>query len=137
MLDKTNDTAIILFDGVCNLCNSSVQFIINRDKKNIFRFASIQSEVGTNLLKLYNFDLSITDSIILIENGKAYSRSTAALRISKRLSGLYCLLYVFIIVPPFIRNAIYDLVAKNRYKWFGKKKECMVPTEEMRSKFIS
>ncbi len=137
MSDKINDIAIILFDGVCNLCNSSVQFVINHDRKDKFRFASIQSEIGESLLKKFNINRSITDSLILIENNRAYTQSTAALRIAKELNGLHPLLYLFIIVPPFIRNAVYDLIAKNRYKWFGKREECMIPTDELRRKFIS
>lgn len=136
MHDTTNDTAIILFDGVCNLCNASVQFIIQHDKKNHFKFASIQSEAGQKLLKKYSIDTSATDSIVLIENNRTYVKSTATLRIAKHLNGLYPLLYGFIIVPAFIRNGIYDLIAKNRYKWFGKKEACMIPSEELRSKFM-
>lgn len=136
MYDTTNDTAIILFDGVCNLCNASVQFIIQQDKKNYFKFASIQSEAGQKLLKKYNIDASIKDSIVLIENNRSYIKSTATFRIVKHLNGLYPLLYGFIIVPPFIRNAVYDVIAKNRYTWFGRKETCMIPSTEIRSKFI-
>jgi len=122
---------IVLFDGVCNLCNSSVQFIIKRDTKDYFRFDSLQSYIEKgNSLPINE------DSIILIENGQFYSRSTAALRIAKRLNGLWKLLYVFIIVPPFIRNAVYDYIARNRYRWFGKQDSCMMPTAEMREKFL-
>lgn len=136
MPDKINDTAIILFDGICNLCNSSVNFIIQHDKRNRFTFASIQSVVGQELLKKYHIDGSITDSLVLIENNCSFIRSTASLRIAKHLNGLYPLLYALILIPPFIRNGVYDLIAKNRYKWFGKKEECMIPTEETRKKFI-
>jgi predicted DCC family thiol-disulfide oxidoreductase YuxK len=137
MTNTQNNKAIILFDGVCNLCNSSVEFVLNHDKKEMFRFASIQSEIGNGFLKRYNIDRSLTDSIIIIENENAYTRSTAALRIAKHLGGVYSLLYLFIIVPPFIRNAVYDFIAKNRYKWFGKQESCMVPTDELKKKFIS
>lgn len=137
MYDTTKDTAIILFDGVCNLCNTSVQFIIQHDKNNYFKFASIQSEVGQELLKKYNIDTSIADSIVLIENNRSYVKSTAILRIARHLKALYPLLYGLIIVPPFVRNVIYDLIAKNRYKWFGKQETCMVPSTEINSKFIS
>lgn len=137
MYDTTNDTAIILFDGVCNLCNASVQFIIQHDKKNHFKFASIQSGAGQKLLKKYNIDASITDSIVLIDHNRSYIKSTATLQIAKHLNGLYPLLYIFIVTPSFIRNGIYDLVAKNRYTWFGRKETCMIPSAEIRSKFIS
>jgi predicted DCC family thiol-disulfide oxidoreductase YuxK len=133
---KTNDTAIILFDGVCNFCNASVNFIIAHDKKNHFKFAAIQSKTGEELLKKYNIDESITDSAVLIENNKSYIKSTAVLRITKHLNGLYPLLYIFIIIPTFIRDGVYDFISRNRYKWFGKKESCMIPTEEMKSKFI-
>lgn len=136
MSDKTNDTAILLFDGVCNLCNSSVHFIIQHDKKDRFKFAAIQSEIGKELFKKFNMDPSLTDSLVLIELNRFYNRSTAALRIAKHLDGLYPLLYIFIIIPPFIRDGIYDLIAKNRYKWFGKKEACMIPSDEIRSKFV-
>ncbi len=134
---QPNDTAILLFDGVCNLCNSSVNFIIKHDKKNYFQFASIQSETGQELLKKHNINASTTDSVVLIENNKYYIKSTATLRIAKHLDGLYPLLYAFIIIPSFIRNVVYDLIARNRYKWFGKRETCMIPTDEIRSKFIS
>ncbi len=126
--------AIILFDGVCNLCNSSVSFIIKHDKKNYFRFAALQSEKGKDLLKTLNVD--VNNSMVLIENDKVYIKSAAALRIVKHLNGFYPLIYFFIIVPSPIRNFIYDFIARNRYKWFGKKETCMIPTEKLRSKFL-
>lgn len=127
---------IILFDGVCNLCNNSVVFIIKRDKKDIFRFAAIQSTEGEKLIEKHGIDTSKTDSIILME-GDSYSvKSTAALKIAKHLKGAYPLLYIFIILPAFFRNWVYDIIAKNRYKWFGKKDICMIPTPELRSKFL-
>ncbi|CAN5416177.1 DUF393 domain-containing protein [soil metagenome] len=131
-----NDTSIILFDGVCNFCNSSVNKIIKHDKKNKFKFAALQSEIGKKILEEYNIDSSKIDSIILIENKKAYIKSTAILRISKQMGSLYPLAYSFIITPAFIRNIVYDFIAKNRYKWFGKKDSCMIPTAEVRSRFI-
>ncbi len=128
---------IILFDGICNLCNSYVNKTIKLDKKNKFKFATLQSEVGKKILRECLIDPSVTDSIILFENKTAYSKSTAVLKIAKLIGGLYSLAFAFIIIPPFIRNAVYDFIAKNRYKWFGKKETCMVPTEEIKSKFIS
>src|ERR1051325_2634533 len=126
------DEAIVLFDGVCNLCNASVRFIIKRDMNKRFKFASLQSSsYSASLFRRLNFDSSGIDSIVLYENGSLFFRSTAVLKIAKYLSGLWKLLYAFIIIPPFIRDAVYDFVARNRYKWFGKRQECELPTPEM------
>jgi predicted DCC family thiol-disulfide oxidoreductase YuxK len=127
---------IILFDGVCNLCNSAINFVIKKDKKNVFRFAALQSEIGQELTSKFNIDTNKGDSIILIDGDKHYEKSSAALRIARQLSGAYPLLYGFIILPKFIRNTVYDYIARNRYKWFGKKESCMIPTEELKSKFL-
>lgn len=127
---------IILFDGVCNLCNSSVNFVIKRDKKDHFRFAALQEAAGRKLLKTYQIDTAATDSIILIENQKVYTKSTAALRIAKELKGGWPLLYGFIVLPTLLRNWVYDWVARNRYRWFGKKDSCMIPTPELQEKFL-
>lgn len=132
----SNNTSIILFDGVCNLCNSSINFVIRHDKKNQFRFTTLQSKTGRELLQKYNIDNITTDSFVLVENNKAYTRSTAALRVCKKLNKLYPLFYSFIIIPSLIRNFVYDLIARNRYKWFGKRDQCMIPTDELRSKFL-
>ncbi len=126
----------ILFDGVCNLCNGAVTYIIKRDKKNVFKFAALQSEIGQQLISKFNIDTSKVDSIILIDGDTHYEKSTAALHIAKQLSGAYPLLFGFIVVPKFIRNSVYDYIAKNRYKWFGKKESCMIPTAELKSKFL-
>jgi len=132
-----NNKKIILFDGVCNLCNDSVQLIIERDKNDVFRFASLQSEVGQKLTTERGIDQEAMDSIILIEPGIAYyEKSTAALEISKHLSGGYSLLRYFSFLPEGFRNGVYDIIAKNRYKWFGKKDECMIPTPELKAKFL-
>ena len=133
---NTNQKKIILFDGVCNLCNTSVAFVIQRDKKDIFRFAALQEEPGKSLLEKHNIDTAQTDSIILLDGDKAYTKSTAALKIAKNLGGGYPLLYGFMVIPNFIRNWVYNYVAKNRYKWYGKKESCMIPTPELRSKFL-
>lgn len=130
-----NDHAVILFDGVCNLCNGFVNFIIRRDQKDYFRFASLQSEAAEKLLSDYEVSEQLK-TIILIENGKVYKRSGAALRICRHLSAGWPLCYAFIIIPAFLRDGIYNLVAKYRYRWFGKKEQCMVPTPELRSKFL-
>lgn len=127
---------IILFDGVCNLCNGAINYVIKRDQKNVFKFAALQSEIGQELTAKFKIDGSKVDSIILIDGDKHYEKSTAALYIAKHLSGAFPLLFGFIIVPKYIRNAVYDYVARNRYKWFGKKDKCMIPTAELKNKFL-
>ena len=126
---------VILFDGVCNFCDASVQFILNRDPNETFHFASLQSEVGQELLKKYRVRNDV-DSMILIEDDKVYYKSSAALRISRHLRGAWKLLYVFMIVPAPIRNIVYDLIARNRYKWFGQKESCMLPPPNVRKRFL-
>ncbi|MBT8206265.1 MAG: thiol-disulfide oxidoreductase DCC family protein [Eudoraea sp.] len=129
--------SIILFDGVCNLCNSAVQFIIKHDKKDRYRFSAIQSEQGKKLTSERNIDTKKIDSIILIEPGKAYYiKAPAALQIGKSFGGGWRALSIFEWVPPVISNWIYDLVARNRYRWFGRKEQCMIPTEELKAKFL-
>ncbi|MFO7719860.1 MAG: thiol-disulfide oxidoreductase DCC family protein [Gillisia sp.] len=131
------DKKIILFDGVCNLCNNSVNFIIEHDKNDIFRFASLQSEIGRKLTSERGIDPEELDSIVLIEPGVAYfKKSTAALEISKELSGGYAMLKHFSFLPEGLRDGVYDLIANNRYKWFGKKESCMIPTPELKAKFL-
>jgi len=127
---------IILFDGICNLCNSAVTFIIKRDKKDVFRFASLQSDLGNELLRKFAIDPEKTDSLILISEGKAFIKSSAALQIARGLDGGYPLLVVFLLLPKFLRNGVYDFIARNRYDWFGKKENCMIPTPELKSKFL-
>ncbi|WP_353132097.1 thiol-disulfide oxidoreductase DCC family protein [Pseudopedobacter sp.] len=129
--------SVILFDGVCNLCNSFVQFVIKHDRKERFRFASLQSDFAEKELANSFIDNQKMSTVILLENGKFYSKSTAALRILKKLNGLWPLLYVFIIVPVFIRDTVYNLIARNRYKWFGKKDSCMIPSPELQRRFLS
>lgn len=128
---------IILFDGVCNLCQASVQFVIKRDPHNKFKFASLQSAYGQQVLQHQGFSTDRLTSFILVENGKVYRRSTAALRVAKQLPGAWPLLYAFIAVPPFVRNAVYDFIAANRYRWFGKQESCMLPTPELKAKFMA
>ena len=130
------DKPIILFDGVCNLCQGSVQFILKHDKKQQFLFASLQSQVAHELLRSFKNNSPSNKSFVLIENGSMFIRSTAALRVCRRLNGAFPLLYGLMIVPAFIRNAVYDLVARNRYKWFGKLKECWLPTPELSARFL-
>jgi predicted DCC family thiol-disulfide oxidoreductase YuxK len=130
------DKSIVLFDGVCNFCNSSVNFIIDRDYKDSFRFAALQSEKGIELMKGFGLDSENLKTIILIENGKYYTKTTAALKIAKQLKGFWKISYIFIIIPPFIRNIAYSIIARYRYIWFGKKDACRIPSPEEREKFL-
>lgn len=125
---------IILFDGVCNFCNSSVNFIIEHDQKGYFKFAPLQSEIGKSLIE--KFGLNEVDSIILVEDDKAYTHSTAALKFIRHLDGIWSWAYIFIIIPRPIRDFFYKLFAANRYRLFGKKDVCMMPTPEIRSRFL-
>ncbi len=128
---------IVLFDGVCNLCNSSVQFIIQHDTKDVFRFVALQSELGQGILKHIGIADNNIDSIVLYEPGIAYQyKSSAAIEIAKELGGIFILGTVFRIIPTAIRNFIYDYIAKNRYKWYGKQEACMVPTPALKAKFL-
>lgn len=127
---------IILFDGVCNFCNSAVQFIIKHDKKGKFQFAPLQSSIGEKLIAS-NPELKNLDSVILLQNGKVKTESTAALHISKKLDGWPKMFYIFIAIPAPIRNYFYQLFASNRYRFFGKSETCMIPTKEIRDRFLS
>ena len=128
---------IILFDGVCNLCNNAIQFIIKHDKKDQFRFATLQGEIGQKFISERNIDQQKTDSIILIEPSVAYYlKSTAALKIGRNFGGIWILLWILEQIPVSFRDWVYSYIAKNRYKWFGKKNECMIPTPELKSKFL-
>lgn len=129
--------SIILFDGVCNLCNAAVNFVIKRDKNNRIQFAPLQSETATILLKDSPVDPSELKSFIFIDKGVLYTESTAALKVCRYLSAGWPLCYGVIIVPRFIRDRFYKWVARNRYKWFGQKNECMIPTPELRAKFLN
>ncbi|WP_457611580.1 thiol-disulfide oxidoreductase DCC family protein [Lutibacter sp.] len=135
-MNNFNNKLIILFDGVCNLCNSSVNFIIKHDTKEQFLFASLQSDAAKEILLQFSTKKLALDSIILIQDSNIYEKSSAALQISKHLNGGYKLLYGFIIIPQFIRDWVYDIIAENRYKWFGKKEKCMIPTSEIRNRFL-
>ncbi|WP_040249151.1 thiol-disulfide oxidoreductase DCC family protein [Psychroserpens mesophilus] len=139
MIDNLpKDKQLILFDGVCNLCNASVLYVIKHDKANRFMFAPLQSEVGKQIIQKFNVDPTKTDSILLYSEEKGLTvKSTAALHIAKHLSFPRSLMTVFFIVPTFIRNWVYDFVAKNRYKWYGKKDACMIPTPELKAKFLA
>ena len=128
--------AVILFDGVCNFCNGAVNFVISRDRDGYFKFAALQSAVGEELLDKHRIDKVETDSVVLIEDDKAYLHSSAALRIVRKLPGLWPVLYGFIIVPKGIRDWAYRLFAKHRYRLFGRREECMIPTPEIRTRFL-
>jgi predicted DCC family thiol-disulfide oxidoreductase YuxK len=134
---STSQHYIVLFDGVCNFCNAGVNRIITHDPKDRFRMAPLQSDIAKELLAPFGIKAENLDSVAFIENGKIYQRSTAALRISRRMSGAWPLLFAFIIVPPFLRDAVYDWVGRNRYKWWGKSESCMVPTPDVRRKFLA
>lgn len=128
--------AIILFDGVCNLCNSSVQFVIKHDNKNQFLFASLQSDASRKLLLQFNYENPKMKSIVLIENDILSDKSTAALRISKKLVSPWNILYLFIILPKALRDFFYNIIAKNRYRWFGKRDTCILDVHEYKNRFI-
>ena len=128
---------LILFDGVCNLCNTTVQYVIKHDKKDVFRFTALQSNLGKKIVEAFEIDPTKTDSILLYsEEYGIKSKSSAALHIARQLSFPNNLMTVFFIVPPIIRNKIYDYIAKNRYKWYGKKEYCIMPTKALKAKFL-
>ena len=137
LINLPKDKKIILFDGVCNLCDSTVQYLIKRDDKDAFRFVALQSELGQEIINHIGIDTTQTDSIILWQPGKAYYyKAEAAIKIASALGGIYKLMNIFSILPKSLNNNVYDYVAKNRYKWYGKKDECMIPTPEMKAKFL-
>jgi len=128
---------IILFDGVCNLCNASVNFIIDHDKNNLYKFASLQSSTGQEYLKSFDLTLDDFDTLILIDGDKFYTSSTAALMVAKDLDGIIRYLYYFIFIPPFFRDIVYKIISQNRYRIFGKNDTCHVPKGDRKSKFIN
>ena len=127
---------IVLFDGVCNLCNTSVDFLIRNDKRGELRFSALQSEVAESLLKNVTKPDRLPDSVMLLENGKLYTRSTAALKIVRHLPGYFKVFYVFIIIPRPVRDLVYDWIARNRYRWYGKKETCRLPSAAERARFL-
>lgn len=127
---------VVLFDGECNLCNASVRFIIDHDPHGRYKFAPLQSAAGRTLIRAHNLDADQLGSVVLIEGGAAHKKSDAALRIARGLGGAWSIVFALIFVPRFIRDAVYSFVARNRYRWFGKRDECMVPTPEMRGRFL-
>ncbi|MCP3144726.1 thiol-disulfide oxidoreductase DCC family protein [Pyxidicoccus xibeiensis] len=129
--------AVVLFDGVCNLCNGAVNFIIDRDPTARFRFAALQSaQAATLLAPLGRVPEAEPNSFILVEGGRVYERSTAALRVARKLPGAWKLFYAFVVIPTPIRDAVYKLIARNRYRWFGKADACRMPTPELRARFL-
>lgn len=128
---------VIFFDGVCNLCNASVQFVIAHDKKDQFKFTALQGDYAKEVLSKFNADPQKLNTILLLQEGRLYTKSSAALRVAGKLNGLIPLLYVFLLVPKFIRDWFYDIIAKNRYQWWGRQESCWVPTPELKSKFIA
>ncbi len=130
---------MILFDGVCNLCSGVVRFIVKRDPKGVFRFASLQSDAGKRLLRDHGVEPSAgdPDTVVLVDHGRVFVRSTAALRIAYRLGGAYKVVFwLGLLWPRFLRDFVYDFIARHRYRWFGKKDSCMVPTPELRARFL-
>lgn len=131
------ENPVLLFDGVCNLCNHTVQFIIKHDKKGVFRFSALQSDFGKKTMAEYGLDVQKLDSVVLIYQNRAFSYSDAPLEIAKIFGGFWQFAYIFKIIPRFIRDAIYHWIAKNRYKWFGKQESCWLPTPELKAKFLN
>jgi len=127
---------IILFDGVCNLCNGSVQFVLKRDKAAFFKFASLQSDTGQDLLKRFDLPTDDYNSFVLIEQRSVFTKSTAALRVARKLDGWWRFLYVFMVIPRPVRDAVYGFIARNRYRMFGKRETCMIPQPEWKSRFL-
>lgn len=136
-MSMENQHKIVLFDGVCNLCNGAIQFMIKHDKKDVFRYAALQSDVGKKLVAERHIDTEKLDSIILIEPGIAYyDKSDAALEIGKHLEGYRTISSILSLIPMSLRNIVYDFIARNRYRWYGKKEECMIPTPALKAKFL-
>jgi predicted DCC family thiol-disulfide oxidoreductase YuxK len=137
--DIPKDKQLILFDGVCNLCNTSVLYIIKRDRKDLFLFAPLQSEIGNSIINAFNIDTLKTDSILLYQpqSHRLRYKSSAALHIVKHLTYPAKFYSIFFIIPNVIRDWAYDIIAKNRYNWFGKKSQCMVPTPNLKAKFLN
>ena len=128
---------VSLFDGICNFCNAGVNFIIRHDRKRVFRFAALQSEAGQKILHHFNLPKEGFDSFVLIDNGRAYKKSTAGLKVYNKLPWYWKWTQLGWIAPRFVRDAVYDFIARNRYKWFGKKEKCMLPTVDVKNRFLS
>lgn len=133
---NSHDQSIILFDGICHLCSGIVFFVIRRDPKRKFKFASLQSAAGRRLLQQYGLPDNEWQTFVLIRGGRRYTKSTAALLAAQRLTSLWPLLYPLILIPKPLRDLVYDWIARNRYRWFGQKAQCMIPTPEVRDRFL-
>lgn len=127
---------ILLFDGVCNLCNAAVQWVLKRDRSNVFRFAALQSETGRTLLQRAGLSADNFDTVVLVEDDRVFTRSDAALEVARRLGGWWPALAVFKLVPRFIRDGVYNWVARHRYRWFGRREACMLPRPEWKERFL-
>ncbi|HZM28733.1 MAG TPA: thiol-disulfide oxidoreductase DCC family protein [Gemmatimonadales bacterium] len=135
-MGETPAPPVVLFDGVCNLCSGSVQFLLKRDPEGRFRFASLQSEAGRSLMAEHGLDVDALSSVLLIEDGQVWQESSAALRIARHLPGAWKLLRVFAAVPRPLRDAAYRWIARNRYRWFGRTETCWLPTPELKARFL-
>jgi predicted DCC family thiol-disulfide oxidoreductase YuxK len=131
-----NENPVVFFDGVCNYCNYWVNFAIKRDRKKKLKFTTLQGETAKQLLQQYHINPTSLSSVILIDKSKAYTQSSAAIRICRHLDGGWKLFFGLIIIPKFIRDFFYNIIARNRYQWFGKRNECMVPAPELRERFL-
>jgi predicted DCC family thiol-disulfide oxidoreductase YuxK len=136
MSGEWSSLRIVFFDGVCNLCNASVDYLVRRDRKRHLRYASLQSDIGQRMLADVGLPTSEFGSFIYLDRGRLHMRSSGAIRVAMRLGGLWTLMGIFLMVPPFIRDAVYDGVARNRYRWFGKRDTCRLPTPEERDLFL-
>ncbi|MGI9235978.1 MAG: thiol-disulfide oxidoreductase DCC family protein [Woeseiaceae bacterium] len=137
-MEKEKKAPIILFDGVCNLCESSVHFVIRRDGTKNFRFAALQSAAAQEILASFDYACDHLSSVLLVSDGKLYKKSRAALQIARRLDGAWPFMYyAFIWIPPIIADPVYDFIGKRRYRWFGRKSECWIPDEELRARFLN
>lgn len=133
---NSEDSAVILFDGVCNLCNGLVNFLIDQDEEGYFKVGTLQSDEATALLQPHGLDEQRLDSLVLLDGENVYRRSTAALHIARRLGWPWALLYSLIVLPRALRDAVYDWVAANRYRWFGRRDQCRIPTPELKDRFL-
>lgn len=136
MSGEWSSRRIVFFDGVCNLCNGTVDFLVSRDRKHQLRYASLQSEIGQRMLTVFGLPTTEFGSFIFLDQGRLHMRSAGAIRVAMRLGGLWTLMGVFLVVPPVLRDAVYDWVARNRYRWFGKRDTCRLPTPEERILFL-
>jgi predicted DCC family thiol-disulfide oxidoreductase YuxK len=132
---KSKHHPVLLFDGFCNYCNSWVEFIIQHDKKKKFKFAALQSDIGKKILKQYNVPQE-KESVVLIYNDKTHLKSSAGLHILFHLGGIYSIPFIFILLPEYVRDFYYDIIARNRYKWWGKRNECVIPNEDNKERFL-